>query len=283
MTPIKLGVVIPTHSRPHSLLKCIESLRASAKADYELIIVNDGGDPITSTLLRTAGTNCVELISKSDLWWTASINLGLRYLLERGYNAAVLMNDDVTVDCGFLDTLEMAHRQFPDSVIVSKILDENGAVWALGGDVSWPFRGERHITAMTSSESSGQRVLWSPGMGTLIPTQILTTIGLLDERNFPQYLSDADYGLRVTNAGYRILVSDNSIIRNNTQTTGGVSSKTRMKLEDLRFILFDYRSADYLKARAAFIYRHAPRGLRTISLVTRLAKIAAFSLKRMIR
>jgi GT2 family glycosyltransferase len=223
------------------------------------------------------------LVSKSDLWWTASINAGLRYLLEHEYDASVLMNDDVTVDCGYMDTLAMAHRQFPDSVIASKIVDENGAVWAVGGDVSWPYRGERHITAMTSSESSSQRVLWSPGMGTLIPTEILTKIGLLDEKNFPQYLSDADYGLRVTKAGYRILVSENSIVRNNTQTTGGVSIKTRMKLEDVRFILFDYRSADYLKARAAFIYRHAPRGLRTISLVTRLAKIAAFSLKRMVR
>jgi GT2 family glycosyltransferase len=280
-TQRKIGIIIPTYKRAYALVQCIESLRADCTTAFDIVVVNDCGDPETTSKLRQQQPGCIELVSTRDLWWTKAVNQGLAYLMDGEYSAAVLLNDDVTVSPGFLDTIARAHCQSPSSIIVSKIVDECGQIWALGGYVSWPFKGERHITPTPGRRDGTHDIRWSPGMGTLIPLETVAKIGLLDDRNLPQYLSDADFGLRATRAGVRMLLNDQCVVHNNTQTTGGLDKKRRATLRDLHFLLFDRRSADYLTARATFIYRHAPFGLRTVSFAIRLMKIAVYFVRRM--
>jgi GT2 family glycosyltransferase len=278
--PRKIGVVIPTYKRPDPLIQCIQSLRVRCTTDFDIIVINDGGDPDTTSKLRQLQPNCIELVSPRDLWWTKAVNEGLSFLMGREYSAAILLNDDVTVSPGFVDTIARAHQQEPGSIIVSKIVDEQGRIWAMGGYVSWPFIGERHITSIAGRRKGSHLIRWSPGMGTLIPLHAVARIGLLDDRNLPQYLSDADFGLRATRAGLRMILNEQCVVHNNTRTTGGLDAKRSPRLSDLQFVLFDRRSADYLKARATFIYRHAPFGLRTISFAIRLAKVAVYLVQR---
>jgi GT2 family glycosyltransferase len=279
-TQRKIGVVIPTYKRADSLIRCIESLRAGCTTAFDVVVVNDCGDPDTTSKLRQLHPDCIELVSTRDLWWTKAVNEGLSYLITREYSAAILLNDDVTVAPGFVEAISRAHCQAPSAIIVSKILDEFGKVWALGGYVSWPFKGERHITSLQQSRDRKNEIRWSPGMGTLIPLEAIAKIGLLDDHNLPQYLSDVDFGLRATRAGLQMVLNEQCVVRNNTQTTGGLGAKRRPKLSDFYFLLSNRRSADYLKARAVLIYRHAPFGLRTISLAIRLGKVAFHCAKR---
>lgn len=278
MNKIKIGVIIPTYRRSYELNKCISSLGRGASNEYTIIVINDGSDEGVSNLLRLSYPNIVEISSTYDLWWTKAINLGLKYLVNHKFEAAIILNDDVEVEREFLENMISWHRLNPADIIVSKIVDQVGNLWAMGGYASWPFAGERHIKSMFSNE----KITWSPGMGTLIPLRIVNCIGYLDEKNMPQYLSDVDFGLRATNANIKIIANDSSVVRNNTLTTGGISAKNNLGLKDLKFILFDLRSSDYFKARSVFIFRHAPFGLRTISLVYRLSSILIYFIKRLL-
>jgi GT2 family glycosyltransferase len=278
----KIGIVIPTYRRGEALIQCIQSARTGSVLAFDVVVINDGGDPAVSDLLRQHCPNVIEITSTCNLWWTKSVNLGLEYLIAHGYSAAILLNDDVTVAPGFVDNMVMTHRQNPEAIIISKIVDQHDQIWALGGYTSWPFVGESLLFTSPSPSATSYKITWSPGMGTLIPLLVVESIGLLDDRAMPQYLSDADFGLRATRSGWKIILNQDCVVRNDTRTTGGVSGKRRLHLRDLYFNFFDRRSADYLRARVTFIYRHAPFGLRTVSVFIRIAKVLLYFIKRIV-
>lgn len=278
----RIGIIIPTYRRGEALIKCVQSVRTGSVLAFDVVVINDGGDPAVTDMLRQHCPNVIEITSSCDLWWTKSVNLGLEYLLARGYSAAILLNDDVTVAPGFVGSMAMTHRRNPEAIIISRIIDQHDKIWALGGYTSWPFQGEMHLRTAPTPSGSPHKITWSPGMGTLIPLLVAESVGLLDERAMPQYLSDADFGLRATRSGWKIILNQGCVVRNDTRTTGGDSGKRRLHLRDLYFVFFDRRSADYLRARITFIYRHAPFGLRTISLFIRIAKVLLYFLKRIV-
>ena len=276
----RIGIIIPTYRRASALNKCIQSVISGSELKCTIVVVNDGSDTKVSDLLCLNYPDCIELTSNEDLWWTKSVNIGLEYLLKNGFSAAILLNDDVTVIPGFVDRMLRSHRQYPKSIVISKVVDQDGMVWSQGGYASWPFHGERHFLSHPLPSNLRREITWSPGMGTLIPLAVVEKVGFLEERFMPQYLSDADFGLRATRSGCKMDLNQECVVRNDTRTTGGVSEKSRLNFSDLHFILFNVRSPDYLKARFVFIYRHAPFGLRTISFVIRLAKIFIYFIKR---
>lgn len=279
----KVGVVIPTFRRGKELIRCIQTLTGQSQAKFDIVVINDGGDEDVTALLRENCPWCIEITSSFDLWWTKSINFGLEYLLKNDYSAAIILNDDVTLSPAFVEKMIERYQKEEDStLLISKVLDNDGNVWSLGGFVSWPLHGPMHLLVEASSINSARKITWSPGMGTLIPMKAIREIGFLDDQAFPQYFSDTDFGLRAINKGWKIVLNQECAVYNNISSTGGVSGVRRLKLHDLHFMLFDLRSADNLRARTTFTYRHAPFGLRTISLVIRLSKVLAFFVKRII-
>lgn len=279
----KIGVVIPTYKRANELRKCIKSVREGAIKDFDIIVINDSCCKKVSKIITENPTNCVEIKSLNDLWWTKSINLGLKYLIEKSYDVAILLNDDVTVSDQFIDNIVDFYVANQNHIVVSKIVDENGNVWAIGGTTNWPFKGPIHNLNSMHVKKNNKKITWSPGMGTLIPIKALLEIGLFDEEAFPQYLSDADFGLRATRKGWNIIVDETSIIMNDTKSTGGMGQKDKMVLRDIYLIFFSMSSADYLPARLKFTFRHAPFGLRLISAISRMVKIFGFIFKRILR
>jgi GT2 family glycosyltransferase len=273
---LKVGVVIPTYKRALELDQCIKSLKKNTLNNFTIVVVNDCSDEEVSRVLHVNHPECIEITSTTDLWWTKSINVGLRYLVDNKFDAAILLNDDVTVESGFIDSMMAFFLEHQDNILISKIVDQDNRVWSIGGDVSWPFYGERHI----SPECQENSISWSPGMGTLIPLKVVNQIGYLDEKAMPQYLSDTDFGLRATRNGWVILLNKSSVVRNNTLSTGGILGEKKLTFKDFRFILFNLRSPDYIKARFIFIFRHAPVGLKTISFITRQLKLVIYFVKR---
>lgn len=278
----KIGIIIPTYQRTSALLDCIKSLETQCKPDVSILVVNDGGDPSVTEALKTNAPYCIELKSTKDLWWTKAINLGTSYFYDKQYSAVILLNDDVVVSPNFISSMAASHYRNSSAIFISKVLDSDGQIWSMGGYVSWPFHGPLHILESSSTRTMKTEITWSPGMGTLIPMKVIECIGLLDESSFPQYFSDTDFGLRATANKFDIILNEECVIVNNTDLTGGIKKHKRLTLVDLKFIFFDLRSSDYLPARAKFIYRHAPFGLRSISLLIRIIKVFGHFIKKII-
>ncbi len=51
--PVKVSIVIPTYNRPYLLKRCINALKLQdfPKAEYEIIVITDGPDKETLTMI----------------------------------------------------------------------------------------------------------------------------------------------------------------------------------------------------------------------------------------
>lgn len=281
-----VAVVIPTHRRPALLASCIASVAASEYRNIRIIVVNDGGGEETTRLLAERFPSVIELRSSRDLWWAGAMNEGLRAARKVAAGFCLVLNDDVTVHPAAIGAL-VAKADANRGAIVCSVIVAAGAedrVWAAGGGVSWPFRGEFHHVGVRRSGASGQSVVvdWSPGMGTLIPMSVVERIGDYDEKNMPQYLADADLCLRAKRAGFVTLLCPESIIYNRVEMTGGIGSDGAISLGDALWVFTNIRSSEFVRARLTFMFRHCPLPLLVPAVGYRYGRLLAHLARRLL-
>ena len=108
----------------------------------------------------------------------------------------------------------------------------------------------------TEAYNEVREVDWSLGQGVLIHKDIFKKVGYFDEKNFPQYSGDADFSLRVKDAGFRNLVFPNLKLLNDTSTTG-ISHIKNKTLGKFLVSLFSIRSQSSIIKDIRFYRTHA--------------------------
>lgn len=87
-----------------------------------------------------------------------------------------------------------------------------------------PRTGQRSLIGRKETDSPQYNKIlevdWFLGQGVLIHKDINEKVGYFDEKHFPQYHADIDYGLRAKKAGFKNLVYPNLKLLNDTETTG---------------------------------------------------------------
>jgi GT2 family glycosyltransferase len=168
-------IIVPTNGqREDSLQRCIESIKKHTKVSYELFIER-GGD-------------CVS--------W--AINNGLRK--SRGkYITIPNIADDIEVTEGW-DT-EMVKFLESDTSLgagVHAVYHPDGSLESYGGFV---YPEALNYDPNGSPDYGGYMV---------VKREVFEKVGLMDENFKPIYCEDADYGLRIWEAGYKIGVCPES-------------------------------------------------------------------------
>ena len=152
---------------------------------------------------------------------------------------------------------------FPGALIGATIcfMKERNRIWCAGGYANWLGAG---ITMRGNGSMIGPdlakvaEVQWLPGMGTLIPTEVIDRVGGFDKRAFPQYFGDTDFSLRVHRAGIKVMVSPDALLYNDVASTGVLLPAGAISLKTARNVLFSMRSHANLKIRMRFWMRHCP-------------------------
>jgi glycosyltransferase involved in cell wall biosynthesis len=101
---LTLSVIVPTHDRPESLARAVESVLLQTRRPDELILVNDGTEDISPDIERratAAGVPC-RCIRRRGASSSASRNAGLE--AARG-DLAVLVDDDMVLAADYLSRL----------------------------------------------------------------------------------------------------------------------------------------------------------------------------------
>ncbi|MFN8008423.1 MAG: glycosyltransferase family 2 protein [Terriglobia bacterium] len=90
----KVSVIVPTYNRPRMLERAIHSVLAQSFRDYEIVVVNDGGDEVESMIQQwNRDRNIVYVRHASNLDRAAARNSAIR--IARGNYIAYLDDDDV--------------------------------------------------------------------------------------------------------------------------------------------------------------------------------------------
>lgn len=189
--------------------ECLNSLRKVDYAANRVIVVDNGSDADEAGALQEEFGGFVEVIrNASNLGFAGGMNVGIRRAQEAGALYVLLLNNDVTVEPGFLAAMVAAAGRHPDVAAASPkayFRDRPDVIYSTGGRVNLWTGTARQIgrgeTDHGQLESGGVRD-YADGLCMLIPTTAIERVGLLDEDYFT-YWEETDWCLRARKTGLR--------------------------------------------------------------------------------
>lgn len=189
--------------------ECIGSILNISYENYTIIVVDNGSDKDESKELARKFPVVITLRSETNLGFSGGNNLGIKYALGKGADYILLLNNDTIVEKDFLDILvDSAAKNQSIGLAVPKInyYSEPSKIWYAGGYIS-KLRGAaltRGNGKPDSNYTENKYVTFATACCLLVDKRVIKDIGLMDEKYF-LYLEDADYCIRSSECGYKIL------------------------------------------------------------------------------
>lgn len=186
-----IAVVIPVygnHELTYALIKDI----VTENRLVDIVVIDNKGDyiPINKETVLNPGEN---------LGWLRGNNLGIKHVLNNKYRFVTLLNNDTRLSPDFFSNLILSQK-------------ETGA-GLLGPMYDDMWLHQRVDNLVNASEYRPQRVFerapFIDGACMFIMAEVVKKVGLLDETRFGKYGwgADIDYGIRVREEGYGVMVT----------------------------------------------------------------------------
>jgi GT2 family glycosyltransferase len=261
----KIALLIPVFNKLELTRKCVKSLlplidstKLKNICPY-LVIIDDGSTDGSGAWIAKNYPEIVLLKGDGNLWWSGGVNMGAKYALEQQDTDYVLLwNNDIIADDHYFTELDKLFPDFEkDTIIGSKIytLHPPDQIWAFGA-VFNPRNGRKYMIGFEEGDQEAYQTVrevdWLPGMGTLVPVDVIKQIGYWDAEHFEQYHGDSDFTYRAKTRGYRILVYPQLKLWNDTTNTA-ISHDG--KLSNLIKLLTDTRSLYHYRKNVLFLKR----------------------------
>jgi GT2 family glycosyltransferase len=208
--PAFASIVLLSWNAPDYTKAAVESIRAHTGAPYEIIIIDNGSGPATLAMLHALPD--VRLILNRS-------NMGFAHGCNQGIAAAsgthiVLLNNDVIVTDGWLESLLDVHRRDP-LVGVSAPRSNRIVGHQQISDVHYTTLESMHeFAAGRSKEYAGihYRTNRAIGFCLCIAREVIDSVGGIDTRFGIGNFEDDDFCIRVRAAGYQIAVCEDAFI-----------------------------------------------------------------------
>ena len=209
------AVVLGWNGRDDTLA-CLRSLRGATYPELSVVVVDNASTDGGPDAVAAEFPEATLLRLHENRGFAGGVNAGVEAALDEGVDFVLLLNNDATVDAGFLEPLVEATRPGVGAAC-SQILDADGSrIWYAGADYD-PRRGHqgRHtgyggppIPASVAPYETDRAC----GGAMLVPRAAFELVGPLDEALFA-YAEDVDWSLRARDAGLRIVVVPASVVR----------------------------------------------------------------------
>jgi GT2 family glycosyltransferase len=178
-------------------------------ANYEVVVVDNGRPGEFRARLADAPQGLTLLENSTNLGFAGGCNVGIEFLLGRGADYVLLLNDDTQVSPTMLRVLvEEAERDPRVGLAGPKIYyhSQPNVIWSAGGALT--DHGEpRHLRADEVDGASDEGVCdvdYVSGCALLARRELIEQIGLLDERFFA-YFEETEWCARARRADFRIV------------------------------------------------------------------------------
>ena len=193
---------------------CVGSLLDQTYDNYEILVIDNGSvDKSVVTLQNLQKKHSLLTIITNNInkGFAGGVNTGIRYAIDRNFDAVALFNNDAVADKQWLQQLTKELNK-DRSVVTGLLLNSSGSkidstaeyysVWGL------PFSRGRGQQADTLPLSS--YVFGATGGATIYKTSLFKQIGLFDE-SFFAYYEDVDISFRAQLAGHKIYFTNKAI------------------------------------------------------------------------
>ncbi|MCZ7589595.1 MAG: glycosyltransferase family 2 protein [Gaiella sp.] len=222
------AVVLSWNGREDTLA-CLESLAAATYPRLSVVVVDNASTDGAPGAVAGEFPDVRLIALDENRGFAGGVDVGLTAALEDGADSVLLLNNDATVEPGFLEPLVTAAAADGVGAACAQILDAaTGRVWYAGATYD-PRRGHqgRHTgygLPPLPPETAPYETDRACGGAMLIPRSALERVGPLETELFA-YAEDVEWSLRARAAGLRIVVVPASVVHHRVSaSSGGASS-----------------------------------------------------------
>jgi GT2 family glycosyltransferase len=212
--------VVLNWKRASDTLKTVASLQQAGLPDECIVLVDNETSSQQETLLRGAGEKVVVLPQKDNLGYAGGNNVGLKYALEQGAEAVLVLNNDAEIAANaFIEWGKVLASDAKVGIVGAAIFDaDSGELHNVGLDEGGDFVRDEQALAR------GVAPIHAPhGCAMVLRAELLREVGLLDEQLFLMG-EETDLAGRARAKGWQILVAPRAMVfHEGGASFGGVS------------------------------------------------------------
>jgi GT2 family glycosyltransferase len=269
---VKVLISLINFNGTEDTLSCLNSLNEVEVKDFELnvVVIDNASKEAFQTDKQYENFNLKIIRSDKNLGFSGGQNLGIRYGLENGMDYFVILNNDVTLDAGFLLELLKTFAKEDCGLVSPKIYFAKGheyhknkyeeeelgrVIWYAGGQMDWKnvlasHRGVDEVDKGQFNELG--KTDFASGCCIMIKKEVFTKIGLFDEKYF-LYYEDNDLSQRAKKANFEIYYQPKAVIWHvNAGSAGGSGSDLQDYYITRNRLLFGFKFASF-KTKIALV------------------------------
>ncbi|HWR41101.1 MAG TPA: glycosyltransferase family 2 protein [Patescibacteria group bacterium] len=225
-----IGIVVLNWNGWQDTCECLKSLAALQYPNTAVVLVDNGStDHSPEEMMACLRPEVAFIAAGINRGFSAGNNLGISYLMERGAEYILLLNNDTVVAPDLLDAfLKVAAAEPQAGALAAKIYyyDSPDVFWFAGAKSPTPWMAPMHIGQGEQDRGQYDQVSAISsvnGCAFFVRTAMIRQIGPLDERYFLKY-EDVDWSLRIQAGGWQTLfVPGARVWHKVSRASGGVT------------------------------------------------------------
>ena len=260
-----IHIICGVHNNLNDTKQLLSSLVKQTYQHFKIIIVDDGSTDGTASYLAKHYPDITVLPGDGKLWWTGSVNLGIKHALETAKEDDYILtiNNDCVMGEDYLSQLIKSTKAHSHSVIGSLVRDihDHNKIVDAGIKIDWQ-RYKFNKQSINKGKSYNDKIDTLSTKGTLYPVTLFTEIGLLDVKHLPHYLSDYEFAYRAKRSDYKLVINYQAVVYNDSVRTGTVSRRSlfsrRSKvnlLDHLQFVRLCCPKEDKIRCYLSLVSR----------------------------
>lgn len=226
----KVIACIPTYREPKKISEILSAFKFVRYRPFELFFINACPGDQTSEIIENIKINfdfnIYEISGISSEFWSATVNRGLKKILEIAQQDdwVLLMNVDIKFDTDIVDLLiQKALKQ--GKCQISALSTSNDYAISSGVQVkSWLTTSTVHPYAGVDIGSVPNSLLievdYLPTRCMLFSVEALMKVGVISDKMLPHYGADYEFSHRLAKAGYTPYIYTGVSIKVDKQNTG---------------------------------------------------------------
>lgn len=258
-------IIIVNWNRRADILRCLASLEFAAQAVADILVVDNASTDDSVAAIRTHFPDVQLIENACNAGFAEGNNIGLRWVLEHGYEYVLLLNNDTVAHPELMATLHAFMQAHPEAAAVGPAiyyLGQPGLLWSAGGRLD--ARGGRVSndfadTPVARLPAQPYAVDHLSGCCMLVRSAAIRRAGLLDP-DFFMYFEETEWCVRLRRAGYSLWIEPRATVWHDVQPGRHLSSRAVAYYMTRNQLLFLRRTQAPRSAWAATLTRQ----LRTV-------------------
>ncbi len=200
---MKVFVVVLNYKGRDDTKACTLSLLNSSYKEKEIVLVDNHSCDGSADFFRELFPRIIVLETGSNLGYAGGNNVGVRYALQQGADAILILNNDTVLKSDCIEKFVEESKLHPKSVLGGrvyyyddpKVMQEFGGIWDNG-------RGKfRNVPHQDFDANVSHNLDFVTGCALFVPREIFEVAGLIEE-SFFLYYEEIDWCFQVRRKGY---------------------------------------------------------------------------------